>query len=337
MNDRAVCVLDEYDFEVRRVIKGRGSLVCDTSKGSFVLKEYNGMVEKLELLDRLQGNMCSISPRLETDNMVRNKNGRLYSRDEYGTAYIVKKNIEGRDCNNRSEEDICEAFRAMAYLHKSFRVKEDTGLVRIHYYADDMKRHTTECRRVRNYIKKQNCKSDFERKLLKHYDYFLDSADNISSLAGEESRELYEEYVEKNGMYCHGDYQYHNVRFAGEKQKNRDYGQSVAIINFEHFAHDTGARDIYLLLRKVMEKNDWSENKAHRMLEAYQSVRSIPDIEWRCLALRLAYPEKFWKIVNFYANSRKSWISDRNYDKLETLIAQEKSRQRLLKNIFGVG
>ena len=37
------------------------------------------------------------------------------------------------------------------------------------------------------------------------------------------------------------------------------------------------------------------------------------------LYYRLAYPEKFWKIVNFYYNSRKVWIPEKNSEKLRVL------------------
>jgi hypothetical protein len=73
---------------------------------------------------------------------------------------------------------------------------------------------------------------------------------------------------------------------------------------------------------------------AESMLEAYQSRRVFPPMEWRSLRLRLEYPEKFWKIINFYYNSRKSWMPNRNFEKLENLIAQEKNKEKLLNRIF---
>ena len=46
------------------------------------------------------------------------------------------------------------------------------------------------------------------------------------------------------------------------------------------------------------------------------------------------YPEKFWKIINFYYNSRKSWVSGRNYEKLESLINQERQKEKLIEKLF---
>ena len=72
MNDRAVSVLENYDMEVMRTFKGRGTIICETSNGFRVLKEYKGNTEKLELLDLLQQNM---SEKVNTDRIVRNKEG----------------------------------------------------------------------------------------------------------------------------------------------------------------------------------------------------------------------------------------------------------------------
>jgi spore coat protein I len=48
----------------------------------------------------------------------------------------------------------------------------------------------------------------------------------------------------------------------------------------------------------------------------------------------LEYPEKFWKIIDHYYNSKKSLMSDRNSDKLEKLIKQEKNKEKLINKLF---
>lgn len=328
MNDKTVNILSQYDMEVTRTFKGRGTIICDTNKGMRVLKEYKGKFEKLELLDRLQR---GVDASIKTDILVRNKEGGLFVKDNDGSIYILKEQVDGRECSYKNEEDIIDAFSAMATLHTDFTLAEsdnDNERLPVYFYADEMEKHTQECRHVKNYLKKLRVKTDFERALLQQYDYFFEKADYITGQAKKESREEYEKYVRDNGFYCHGDYQYHNVVFpkSGEAR--------TGIINFEHFAHDSGARDFYLLFRKISEKCDWSQDIAERMLDAYQSKRSFAPCEWRALTLRLAYPEKFWKIINFYSNSRKSWVPNRNLEKLEGLIRQEKYKEKLLERLM---
>ncbi|MEZ3479692.1 MAG: hypothetical protein K1W08_13970 [Lachnospiraceae bacterium] len=328
MNDKAVNVLEQYDMTVSRTFKGRGTIICDTDQGMRVLKEYRGRTEKLELLYQLQG---KLKDSLRTDMLIRTKEGALFVKDIDNSVYILEEQVDGKECSYKNEEDIVKACGAMAKLHLKFMTpqSEKICLMPVFFYADEMERHTVECKRVRNYLRKLHNKTEFERALLKEYDYFLEKAVDVTRRAREESQAEYEAYVNSNGLYCHGDYQYHNVIFG-----KGNGGAYTGIVNLEHFAHDAGARDFYLLFRKISEKCDWSLDMAQSMLDAYQNRRVFPPIEWRSLCLRLAYPEKFWKIINFYYNSRKSWMPNRNYDKLESLIHQEKNREKLLNKFF---
>ena len=328
MNDKAVNVLEQYDMTVNRTFKGRGTIICDTDQGMRVLKEYRGRTEKLELLFQLQG---KLKDSLRTDTLIRTKEGALFVKDLDNSVYILEEQVEGKECSYKNEEDIVKACGAMAKLHLKFMTpqSEKICVMPVFFYADEMERHTIECKRVRNYLRKLHNKTEFERALLKEYDYFLEKAVAVTRRAREESQAEYEAYVNSNGLYCHGDYQYHNVIFG-----KGSGGAYTGIVNLEHFAHDAGARDFYLLFRKISEKCDWSLDMAQSMLDAYQNRRVFPPIEWRSLCLRLEYPEKFWKIINFYYNSRKSWMPNRNYDKLESLIRQEKNREKLLNKLF---
>ena len=277
---------------------------------------------------QLQG---KLKDSLRTDMLIRTKEGALFVKDIDNSVYILEEQVDGKECSYKNEEDIVKACGAMAKLHLKFMTpqSEKICLMPVFFYADEMERHTVECKRVRNYLRKLHNKTEFERALLKEYDYFLEKAVDVTRRAREESQAEYEAYVNSNGLYCHGDYQYHNVIFG-----KGNGGAYTGIVNLEHFAHDAGARDFYLLFRKISEKCDWSLDMAQSMLDAYQNRRVFPPIEWRSLCLRLAYPEKFWKIINFYYNSRKSWMPNRNYDKLESLIHQEKNREKLLNKFF---
>lgn len=82
-----------------------------------------------------------------------------------------------------------------------------------------------------------------------------------------------------------------------------------------------------------MEKQDWSEQTGHRILEIYDQERGLSDQELSYLRLRLWYPEKFWKLANQYYNSRKSCISWKNAEKLEKLFGQQKQRIKFLKTL----
>ena len=340
MNDKITNLLNQYEMEVNRTFKGRGTIICDTDKGVRVLREYKGNTSRLVLLSELQNQICEV---VKTDKIVKSKEDELFVSDVDGTKYILKEQIDGRECSYKSEDDVTEAFRTMALIHKNMvflqpeseQIKAENEEIMtqipVHHYSEDMIKHTNECRHVKNYLKKLSTKNHFERALMSEYQYYYEKAIEITKIAQNESKEEYEAQVRKNGTYCHGDYQYHNVLFLSE---GADIKQKMGIINLEHFMHDLGVKDFYLLFRKISEKSDWSLSLADKMINAYQSIRTFNETEWTALKLMLMYPEKFWKIVNFYYNSRKSWIPGRNQEKLEKLVSQEKSKEKTINRLF---
>jgi Ser/Thr protein kinase RdoA (MazF antagonist) len=131
----------------------------------------------------------------------------------------------------------------------------------------------------------------------------------------------------QQGRVCHGSYTYHNLLF---------YGSRTITTNFDKAEVGIQIRDLYDFLRKVMEKNGWEGEIGLDVLSAYGKERSLEKEEKILLYAMLLYPEKYWKLVNFYYNSRKSWISSRNLEKLIRIRAQEENRADFLKELKGV-
>jgi hypothetical protein len=85
-----------------------------------------------------------------------------------------------------------------------------------------------------------------------------------------------------------------------------------------------------------MEKNNWQTDLGKELLTAYSDKCRLDDYSRADLYYRMAYPEKFWKIVNFYYNSRKSWIPGKNAEKLDKLIKQEPEKQSFLDEVLKI-
>ena len=93
--------------------------------------------------------------------------------------------------------------------------------------------------------------------------------------------------------------------------------------------------DVAQFLRKIMEKHNWNPHLAHRMLEAYDQIDPISEEQWKLLKVRMSYPEKFWKISNFYYNNNKAFLPEKNVDKLNVILRQEEKWEIFMKTIFG--
>mgnify|MGYP000674203002 FL=1 len=69
------------------------------------------------------------------------------------------------------------------------------------------------------------------------------------------------------------------------------------------------------------------------MLEMYSRIRPLSQAEIEYISLKLIYPEKFWKLANYYYSHSKAWISEKNLEKLEKLIAQHDNWMNFVENI----
>ena len=186
---------------------------------------------------------------------------------------------------------------------------------------EEYEKHTRELKKVRNYIRGKKRKNEFEVIFWQNYETFWQKAENVTEKLRHQMETLNETEKRKMEGVCHGDFNQHNVLFA----KN-----TVWLTNFENAAYDVLVRDVANFLRKIMEKYNWNMGLAADMLKEYEKERTLTAAEWEQLLIRLSYPEKFWKIANHYYNTNKAWVSGRNIEKLQTVIAQEEQRTQFL-------
>lgn len=325
MNDRAVSILDNYELQILRTWKGRGAILCETNQGIKILKEYHGIKEKLyflkKLLDSTRDNQFS-----NIEGIVLNKEGEPFFTDTDHTTYIVKDYFEGRECNIREESECETAVKTLARLHRSMTLPEqaqDSNVVALPLVHEFEKRNK-ELRRVRKYLKEKGQKTEFELYLQHNFDYFFEKALETAEELNTYPVMKWLQQLKENGTFCHGDYQYHNILFHGE---------TVNIFNLEKSTLDDSVRDLYLFARKLLEKNNWDIELGKRLLDEYNKERTITIEEQIQLIYRFRYPEKFWKIVNFYYNNTKSWIPLRNKEKLEKILYQEKAKDEFIDNL----
>ncbi|MBD5547858.1 MAG: CotS family spore coat protein [Lachnospiraceae bacterium] len=316
MNDRSISLLENYDIEVLRTWKGRGAILCETKQGILILKEYAGHREKAVFQNEL---LTIVKERgfENVESILKNKEQELLTQEQDGTLYILKTYFEGRECNVKDMEECRHAVRVLAQFHNVSYIEGGmlSGIGEPRYAHMEFEKHNKELRRVRKYLKDRGQKTDFEISLIKNYDYFF----NLALQLAEELR-FYQK--EEMRFICHGDYQYHNIIVSGDQMN---------LINFEKCVSESPVRDLYLFMRKLLEKSGWIEDIGFELVDTYEKVRPMEKEEYRQLYYRLAYPEKFWKIVNFYYNSGKAWIPGKNLEKLNKVTEQEKDKQKFLE------
>lgn len=326
MNDRAVSILEQYDLSVERTWKGRGSILFETKNETYILKEYKGTPQRLSgiagALEQIRDNGYR-----DIETILPNKEGEFFCVDYDRTIYIVKSYFQEKECNIRERAEYIKGMKNLARLHKAMEGVERSELLMPAQMPiwRDFEKHNAELRGVRRYLKGKGQKSEFELFLQKNYDFFFEQAVSVwESLQNENVSSWFSQMKEKHQL-CHGDYQYHNILMGND---------TCYIINFEKMAVDSPIRDVYLFMRKLLEKNNWSVELGKELLHTYNKERTLQEEELLQLKYRFYYPEKFWKIVNFYYNSPKSWISCKNGEKLTKLLEQEEAKNVLIQTMF---
>lgn len=328
MNDRAVNLLENYDIEVLRTAKGRGAILCEAKQGYYIFKEYSGPQSKLKVQDEVLKTV-SKECKVPVEQLVTTKEGELFVKDGEQTAYILKSYFSGRECNVRDMEDCRQAMRTLARLHKVMRIPVEhcEDFCQVFRIDAEYEKHNKELRKVRRFLRERSQKTDFELFLLGHYDFFLEKAIQVTEELLSYDMEKECMHTLAQGYICHGDYQYHNLLKNDKK---------MAVINFEKIVRDNPVRDLYLFLRKLLEKNNWNTELGSELISVYQKENPLSAHDCVQLYYRFAYPEKFWKIVNFYYNSGKAWIPEKNMEKLRKVIEGERNKQEFLDSIFSI-
>lgn len=322
MNDRAISILDNYEFHVLRTYKGRSAIICETDQGLKVIREYSGTEDRIAGIDDLLRTVRENSGYF-MDAYEKTKEGNYITRDRDQVTYIVKDYIEGRECSVREKADICAAFAHMAKMHRVMRVPRSGEMHKGNgKLAAEIKRRNSELQYVRKYLRKKSNRQNFENYLNQNFEPFMTRASELERAVEKEDFTMFYDWIATEGIFCHGDFQHHNLVVTAK---------GYELLNYEKMQFDSGVRDISLLLRKVMEKNSWSSELCKICLDAYETVLPLTVDEKKLLCYRLSYPEKFWKIVNYYMNSRKVIIPGKHIEKLQSVLEQEAARKMCIE------
>lgn len=328
MNERDLQVLEQYPFTVNASWRTRGAFLLDTSAGRLLIREFSGSAYKLikeqELLQHLKD--CGYL----VDRMEPDREGQLSSVYREYERFVVKESLDGRECDTRSESEILKAASLLAGMHKDLRgfcqvTEEDRLRLAGADAVEELKRHNRELRKIYGFIRKKNRKNEFESAYLACYPEVIEEAQQTERSLRESSYERLRERALLEGHFCHGEYIHHNILVAN--------GQ-MGVINFEKFALDVQVNDLYLFLRKILEKQNYDFRLGSRIVKAYEQVRPLDEEEREYLGIRMQYPEKFWKLANYYYNTNKAWIPGKHMEKLEKFLSQKEKRVSFSREIL---
>ena len=336
VNEKSLEVLERYDIEVRRVSRGRGGMILSTDKGAKLLLECVHP-EAYYHKEHLITDVISRCGYENVDTYVSNDAGEIITAHEDGKSYVLKDWFEGRECNIRDIADVCDTVRGLAKLHivmekaapiiKCSRDEDKENVQRRESESlyDAYLRHTKELKMAANYLRTKKRRQEFEMLAFGSINSFYEEAMDAMSILGKEHMQERLKYGVMQGELCHGSFNYHNVMFVrGE----------LCITNFDKVKNECQIVDLYQFMRKILEKYDWNIELAYKMIDEYDKVRMVTETDLEILAALFAFPEKYWKIINYYFNMNKAWIPPKSIDKLRLVIEQNVKRKEFIETLF---
>lgn len=355
MEDKTEEIVKQYPIHVNGKRRIRGAILFEAKEGIFTLIHCRESEKKLSFTEQIKMKLEE-QGRREIDMALKTENGSYTTRDKQGNVWILKRWFLGRECNLHDNDDVREAVQNLACLHRELvypaqdMIKDASKILTQEQEQEQeqtktdcledfkqlgckkeitgtLHRHMREMKRVYNYIRTKKQKNEMEICILNLFPLYYEQAGKALEQMDQESFLYLQQQSVDEGRLYHGSYNHHNILFTEHE---------IAVVNFERAEFGMQIVDLYHFLRKWMEKKGWSVHSGVKMIEEYQKIRPLSDIEAKMLYLLFLFPEKFWKQINFYYNGKKSWMSLKNYEKLRKMEEQEQERQRFLREIRGL-
>lgn len=334
MEDKIQKALKGYQLKVYNIHRARGAYLLETDCGLKHFKCFEGSVGRAGFEHRVKEHLLQ-QGYYNTDLFVKTREGDIIYMDPTNNPYIMKNWFWGEGCNLN---DLGEVKRASVNLAQIHLILTNVDLTQEQLEFNDPKdlcemfeKRNREIRRVRSYIWNKKQKNEFERLFLNYYeDFYGEGTMALEMLRKTNYKELLSEAI-KERKVCHGKYTYHNIIMLKNKtDKSTVFDRGIGTTNFNRAYVGIQMSDLYQFIRKVMEKNDWNVDYGMSIIKEYKAVKDISKDELEVLYLLLLFPEKFWKVTNYYFNSNKSWLSRRNIQKLNKVGEQQAKRKAFL-------
>lgn len=313
MQEARNIIENSYGIHIMGIRPYRAGYILDTATGRKYIKSCQYTSKRVEFIHQAKthlyehGFKCidpyylSISkqPYIEID----------------GNVYTMVDLIEGRECEFDDDRDVIAATEALALMHKAahgFFPKGCYVQCGLGKLPDSFKKRLEEIRKLRRKAEKE--RNGFDYLFIENFDHFYETGiKSLEILFGSRYSKLVEQ-TRKEGMICHRDYSYQNILIKGDR---------TSIINFDYCSIELKIYDIVNILRRRMRKCNWDINKAKLILNTYRNIEPLSQDELKVMKSMLQFPQKFWRVINRYYNSKRHWAQKNFTIMLEDVIKEK--------------
>jgi len=315
-------ISEKFGFEIKSLAPYKDAFIINTSSGRKVLKRTALFPERIQFIhnakEHLYGNGFS-----NIDRYLCTVEGKPYvSVDGYN--YMITDFIEGNECNFDNRNEMINASRLLAQLHKASKgfmpsedcvVKDDLGKIP-QYFSKRLE----EIKKLSKIARKGRSKFDYM--FLSNFDYFYSLGESALELINSSRYENLISISRKERVLCHHDYTHHNIIKSGE---------TYSVLNFEFCCFEVKVYDLANLLRRKMRRCNWDINEARIIIDEYRAIEDLSEDDIYVMKTILQFPQKLWRVVNRYYNSRRSWSEKSYIVKLQEVIDEIEHHKRFME------
>lgn len=321
MQDIDKDIAGKYDLDIRNITPFKDAFILNTQKGKKLFKKSCLPGERILFIHGIKEHMDSNGLQC-IDKYICTLEGQPYITID-GSNYTLSDIVEGEECNFDNRKDIVGASKLLASLHKASvgfvppegsRPRDDLGKMPVFFT-----KRLDEIKKLKKVAKRG--KSKFDYMFLEYFDYFNALGElSIDMISKSQYPKLVAETREK-GIVCHHDFTHHNILCKEDK---------YSVINFDYCCFELKVYDLANLIRRKMRKCNWDVKEAKVIIDSYRSVESLNNDEMYVMRIMLQFPQKFWRVVNKYYNSKRSWSEKSYVIKLQDVVDEIEHHKRFI-------
>lgn len=301
----------------------KDSAIVWTDSGYKCIKKIGYCVERLMFIHEVKEHLIK-NGFYFVDRFLILSNNNLYVAYNDG-IYVLTEWINGRECNFSDLVNVKIASQRLAQLHYcSMGFSPSEGVIvrnELGKLPTVLKRRSEELLKLKKIAR--NRKNKFDHLYMQNADFFIERS--INSLKIIDSY-IYANLIEKaqrDKGICHKDYSYYNLVFNEQDE--------LYVTNFDYCCYEIKVYDLASFLRKVMNEHKWNVEIAINVIDWYNTVNKIDEDEMQVIFALMEFPQRFWRIVNRFYNSRRTCPETELYNKLVEIVSEKEYYMEFLK------
>lgn len=321
MHEARGLIESSFGIRIMGIRPYRAGYILDTNTGKKYIKACQYTKERVQFIHQAKTHLLTNNYK-QIDPYCLTAYNQPYL-EINDVVYTMVDLIEGRECEFDDDRDVVKATEALAYMHKAghgFLPKSSYIPSTLGKLPGCFKKRIEEIRKLKRKAERE--RNGFDYLFIEHYDHFYSTGiKSLEILFASKYNKLVEQTL-KRGMICHHDYSYQNILIRGDK---------TSIINFDYCSLELKIYDLVNVLRRRMRKCNWDINKAKLILDEYRKIEPLERDEMKVMKSMMQFPQKFWRVINRYYNSKRCWAQKNFTTMLEEVISEKDAHTNFME------